>query len=49
MEHKMTEILIRIAHLSEKMKDFSAELDKLYDALGDNYIFDMIKNSKFKE
>ena len=35
MEHKITELLIRIAHLSEKMKSVSDELDKIYKSIGD--------------
>ena len=33
METKITELLIRIAHASEKMKILSAELDKTYETL----------------
>lgn len=33
MEYNMTEILIRIAHISELLKGLSVELDKMYDAI----------------
>lgn len=33
MDYKNTEILIRIAHISELLKSLSAELDKMYDSL----------------
>lgn len=33
MDYKNTEVLIRIAHISEILKSLSAELDKLYETL----------------
>ena len=33
MDYKNTELLIRIAHLSELLKNLSLELDKLYDCI----------------
>lgn len=35
METKITELLIRIAHLSEKLKSVSTELDKIYKCIGE--------------
>lgn len=33
MEYTNTEIIIRIAHISELLKSLSTELDKMYKAL----------------
>lgn len=33
MEYKNTEMLIRIAHISELLKNLAVELDKLYDSI----------------
>jgi hypothetical protein len=33
MDYKNTEMLIRIAHISELLKTLALELDKLYDSI----------------
>ena len=43
MKDKIIEILIRVAHLSEKLKGVTEELDKIYDVLGDSAFLDMVK------
>lgn len=43
MKDKVIEILVRIAHLSEKAKMLGEELDKMYETLGDAEFLDMLK------
>ena len=45
----MIEILIRMLHISEKMKCLSNELDKMYEILGDSKFIEYIKNGNVKE
>ena len=49
MEDKMIEILVRMLHISEKMKCLSNELDKMYEILGDSKFIEYIKNGNVKE
>lgn len=35
MDKQVTELLIRIAHLSENLRSVSEELDKIYKCVGD--------------
>lgn len=35
MDYKMTEILIRLAHISELLKTLSTEIDRMYNAITD--------------
>lgn len=36
MKEKIIEILVRMAHISENLKNLADELDKMYEILGDN-------------
>lgn len=45
MENKFLEILRIMAHLSEKLKSVSEELDKMYSSLSDTEFIELIKNS----
>lgn len=43
MEHKILEILVRIAHLSAQFNRLSVELDKTYEALADPDLLKYVK------
>ena len=43
MEQTFTEILIRICHISEILKNLSTELDKLYEGLTSPEIVDIFE------
>jgi hypothetical protein len=42
MAQKFIEILRALAHISEKMKSLSADIDKLYDSLSDEEILNLL-------
>lgn len=48
MKDKIIEILVRLAHLSEKTKAFADELDKIYELLGEQAFLDLIKTQEQK-
>ena len=45
MENKFIEIIRTLAHISEKLKKLSEDIDNLYDSLSDKQILDLL----FKE
>jgi hypothetical protein len=45
MENKFIEIIRTLAHISEKLKTLSEDIDNLYDSLSDKQILDLL----FKE
>jgi hypothetical protein len=45
MADKFIEIIRALAHISEKLKSLSEDIDKLYDSLSDKEILDLL----FKE
>lgn len=48
MKDKILKILVRLAHLSEKLKSLTEEVDTLYEILGDQAFIDMIKSEESK-
>jgi hypothetical protein len=48
MKEKIIEILVRMAHISEKTKMLAEEIDKMYDVLGDAEFLDMLKKDSEK-
>lgn len=46
MKDKILKILIRLAHLSEKLNALAEEIDELYEVLGDQAFIDMIKSEE---
>jgi hypothetical protein len=48
MKDKILKILVRLAHLSEKLNALSEEVDRLYEVLGDQAFIDMIKSEESK-
>ena len=48
MKDKIIEILVRMAHISENLKNLAEELDKMYDVLGDSAFLDMLKKESEK-
>lgn len=48
MADKIIQLLIRIAHLSEKLKSVTDELDKIYDVVGDQAFIEAIRKETEK-
>lgn len=48
MEDKIIEILVRMAHISENLKNLADELDKMYEIIGDSAFIDMLKKDSEK-
>ena len=46
MKDKLLKILVRLAHLSEKLSALGDEVDKMYEVLGDQAFIDMIKSEE---
>lgn len=46
MEEKFIDLLISIAHISEKLKSLSVELDKIYTILTTEKLSDLMKGDK---
>jgi hypothetical protein len=42
MADKFIEIIRALAHISEKLKSLSADIDKLYDSLSDKEVLDLL-------
>ena len=42
MEDKLIKLLVAIAHISEKMKSLSEELDKVYSIISDKEILEIL-------
>lgn len=42
MENKFIEIIRTLAHISEKLKSLSADIDNLYDSLSDKEILALL-------
>lgn len=45
MDKQFAELLIRIAHLSEKLRSVSEELDKIYKCVGETLKIDIISTA----
>lgn len=43
MQEKVIKLLISIAHISEKMKSLSEELDEVYAIIGDKDFWEFLK------
>lgn len=48
MKDKILAILVRLAHLSEKLNVLADEVDNLYEVLGDQSLIEMIKSEQQK-